>query len=134
MIADRAGATAAKRLGGAIMAGMEIAFTPAARARVDQFLASHPDKIGLRFGVRRRGCSGWGYVVELADAIAVGDTVLEVDGVRVLVDANSLPLIRGTRIDYVRQGLNAQFVFDNPNAVDGCGCGESFTTAADHAG
>lgn len=112
---------------------MDIAFTPAARTRIEQFLASQPGKIGLRFGVRRRGCSGWGYVVDLADAVAAGDTVLDVDGLRVLIDGDSLPLLRGTRIDYVRQGLNAQFVFDNPNAVDGCGCGESFTTAADHA-
>lgn len=109
---------------------MSISFTPAALERVRQFLATHPDKVGLRFGVRRSGCSGWGYVVELADAVGSGDAVLEVDGVRVLVAAESLPLVDGTRIDFVRQGLNAQFTFDNPNATDACGCGESFTTHA----
>lgn len=131
MIADRhrndAGVEA-----GAIIAAMDISFTPAALERVRRFLATQPGKAGLRFGVRRSGCSGWGYRVDLADTVADGDTVLEVDGVRVLIDATSLPLVRGTRIDYVKQGLNAQFTFANPNATDGCGCGESFTTAADH--
>jgi iron-sulfur cluster assembly protein len=82
----------------------------------------------MRFGVRRTGCSGWGYLVEMADAIVADDSVFDLDGVRVLVDATSLPLVQGTKIDFVRQGLNAQFAFDNPNAADACGCGESFTT------
>ncbi|HEY2344915.1 MAG TPA: iron-sulfur cluster assembly accessory protein [Xanthomonadaceae bacterium] len=112
---------------------MSISFTPAALERVRHFLAAGPDKVGLRFGVRRTGCSGWGYVVDLANAVAADDTVFEVDGVRVIVDATSLPMVQGTRIDYVKQGLNAQFAFENPNAADACGCGESFTTAADRA-
>ncbi|MBS0212076.1 MAG: iron-sulfur cluster assembly accessory protein [Proteobacteria bacterium] len=112
---------------------MELSFTPTALERIRNFLAGQPDKAGLRFGVRRRGCSGWGYVVDFADSIGDADTVLDIDGVRVVVDAHSLPLVRGTRIDFVRSGLNSQFTFDNPNATDGCGCGESFTTDADRA-
>jgi len=53
--------------------------------------------------------------------------VYEQDGLRLVVDAKSLPYVDGTRIDFQRQGLNAAFVFDNPNATGGCGCGESFT-------
>lgn len=105
---------------------MSISFTPAALARAQNFLAAHPDKIGLRFGVRRSGCSGWGYQIDLADATGADDTVFEVDGVRVLIDAASLPLLDGTVIDFVKQGLNAQFAFANPNVTDACGCGESF--------
>ncbi len=102
--------------------------TPAALERARSYLAANPGKVGMRFGVRRTGCSGWGYLVEMADAIVADDSVFDLDGVRVLVDATSLPLVQGTKIDFVRQGLNAQFAFDNPNAADACGCGESFTT------
>jgi iron-sulfur cluster assembly protein len=55
--------------------------------------------------------------------------VVEQDGVKVLVDGQSLPLVQGTEIDFVRQGLNQQFAFRNPQAAAACGCGESFTTA-----
>ena len=109
---------------------MDITLTPTALERVRAFLAADAGKVGMRFGVRRTGCSGWGYVVELADRVDADDTVIEVDGIRIVVDAASLPLVRGTRIDYVREGLNAQFAFENPNAADACGCGESFTTRA----
>ncbi len=102
--------------------------TPAALERARSYLANSPDRIGLRFGVRRTGCSGWGYVIDLADHAGADDTQFDVDGVKVIVDASSLPLVNGTRIDFVKQGLNAQFAFENPNAADACGCGESFTT------
>ena len=102
--------------------------TPAALDRARSYLAANPGKVGMRFGVRRTGCSGWGYVVELAEHSDPGDTRFDVEGVAVIVDATSLPLVQGTRIDFVKQGLNAQFAFDNPNAADACGCGESFTT------
>ncbi len=107
---------------------MGISFTPAALERVRAYLAADPGKIGLRFGVRRTGCSGWGYVIDLADHAAADDTVFEIEGVHIVVDAASLPLVQGTRIDFVKQGLNAQFAFVNPNAAEACGCGESFTT------
>ena len=108
---------------------MGIRLTPSAIDRVRHFLAREPAGIGLRFGVKRTGCSGWGYVVDVAREQQDGDTVLEQDGVRVLVDAESLPLVDGTEIDFVRQGLNHQFRFNNPQAGAACGCGESFTTA-----
>ena len=59
--------------------------------------------------------------------------MFETDGVPVQVDADSLPLVDGTEIDFVKQGLNEQFVFRNPNVAAECGCGESFTTDADKA-
>ena len=105
-----------------------ISLTPAAIDRVRHFLQQQPAALGLRLGVKRTGCSGWSYVVDLAHAAAEGDTVVEQDGVRVLVDAKSWPLVAGTEVDFKRQGLNAEFVFRNPNAQAECGCGESFTT------
>ena len=110
-----------------------ITLAPAALHRIHGYLAADPAAIGLRFGVRRTGCSGWGYAVDMARERREGDTVFEQDGVRILVDADSLALVDGTDIDFVKQGLNEQFVFRNPNVAGECGCGESFTTDADRA-
>lgn len=112
---------------------MSISLAPAALERIQSYLASDSAAIGLRFGVRRTGCSGWSYVVDLARDARDGDTVTEQDGVKVYVDADSLPLVDGTQIDFLKQGLNEQFVFRNPNVKGECGCGESFTTDADRA-
>jgi iron-sulfur cluster assembly protein len=108
---------------------MSISITPAASERMRHFLATTPGAAGVRFGVRRTGCSGFSYVVDLADAVSADDKTLDLDGVRLIVDAKSLPLVDGTVIDFQRQGLNAAFVFHNPNATGECGCGESFTVS-----
>lgn len=112
---------------------MAVTLSPAAVQRVRQFVARSPGGLGLRFGVTRTGCSGWGYTTDLATEQRAGDAVFEQDGVRVYVDADSLPLVDGTRIDFARKGLNETFVFANPNATAECGCGESFTVEADKA-
>lgn len=106
---------------------MSIALTEAAARRVEEFLARRPGAIGLRFGVRRTGCSGWAYDVDLADGLRPDDHVFESRGLKVIVDARSLSLVDGTEIDFARKGLNAEFVFRNPKASAECGCGESFT-------
>ncbi len=108
---------------------MAVTLSPAAADRVRQFLAETPGALGLRFGVRKSGCSGWAYVVDVATDAREGDSVFEQDGIAVRVDAESLPQVEGTRIDFVRQGLNQLFVFDNPQMSAECGCGESFTTS-----
>lgn len=110
---------------------MAITLTDAALDHVRKHLVGEPGALGLRLGVERTGCSGWGYVAEYAHERSPDDLVFEQQDVRVLVDAKSLPLLDGTEIDYVRQGLNRQFVFRNPNATAACGCGESFTTDPD---
>lgn len=106
---------------------MTVQITDTARQRMHDFLARNPEAAGVRFGVKPTGCSGFGYVVELAQAKSEGDQVLEVAGIPLIVDARSLPLVAGTVIDFQRQGINATFVFHNPNATGECGCGESFT-------
>ncbi len=110
---------------------MSIQLTPAAHERVRHFLADRASAAGFRLGVKRTGCSGWGYVVDVAEQLDAGDSVFEQDGVPIVVDATSLPLVAGTQIDFVRRGLNHEFVFRNPNAAAECGCGESFTTVPD---
>jgi iron-sulfur cluster assembly protein len=105
---------------------MNLRITPAARERMHTFLASEPNALGVRFGVRKTGCSGYSYTIDVAKEMKPNDTVAERDGITVVVDAKSLPLIEGTEIDFARQGLNATFVFRNPNSTGECGCGESF--------
>jgi iron-sulfur cluster assembly protein len=112
---------------------MAVTLAPAALDRVRDYIATTPGALGLRFGVRRTGCSGWGYAVDLAREQGADDRVFEQDGVRILVDADSLALVDGTEIDFLKSGLNEQFVFRNPNVAAECGCGESFTTDADRA-
>jgi iron-sulfur cluster assembly protein len=105
---------------------MAISLTPAAAERVRSFLASRGKGLGLRLGVRKTGCSGFAYVVNYADDSAKTDHVFEDQGVKVFVDPDSLPLINGTTVDFVKQGLNEAFRFRNPNTKGECGCGESF--------
>ena len=106
---------------------MNIQLTPAARERMQKFLAAKPEAAGVRFGVRKTGCSGYAYVVDIAERIDEGDRVIEQDGVKLVIDRKSLPFVEGTQIDFARSGLNASFVFRNPNVTGECGCGESFT-------
>ena len=108
---------------------MAVTLTPTAVERVRQFLEQTPGGLGLRFGVRKSGCSGWAYVVDIATAGNSDDVVFEQDGVSVRVDAASLAQVDGTEIDFVKTGLNQQFVFRNPRMAAECGCGESFTTS-----
>jgi len=112
---------------------MAVTLAPAALDRVRGFLEASPAALGLRFGVKKTGCSGWGYVADLAKEQRPDDTVFDVQGVRIFVDAESLSLVDGTEIDFLKQGLNEQFVFRNPNVAGECGCGESFTTDTDRA-
>ncbi len=106
---------------------MAISLTESAANRVRSFLASRGRGIGLRLGVRKTGCSGFAYVINYADDSQPGDLVFEDRGVRLLVDPASLPLIDGTTVDFVKQGLNEAFRFHNPNVKGECGCGESFS-------
>lgn len=106
---------------------MSIELTPAAASRMRDFLSKSPAAPGVRFGIKRTGCSGFGYTVDLAERVSDADRVFELDGVKLVVDATALPFVDGTRIDYAREGMNSTFVFHNPNATGECGCGESFT-------
>ena len=106
---------------------MSISLTPSAAERVRHHLASRGHGLGLRLSIKTTGCSGFRYVIDFADAAAPDDLVFEDQGVKVYVDPASLPMLDGTRVDFVRQGLNESFRFTNPNVKAECGCGESFT-------
>jgi len=112
---------------------MAVYLTPRAVERVRHFIAQQPAALGLRFGVTRMGCSGWGYITDLAFESAATDTICEQGGVRIYIDPASLALVDGTEIDFGPQGLGQAFSFKNPNAAAACGCGESFTTDIEKA-
>ena len=106
---------------------MSISLTDKAATRVRDHLARNAGAVGLRLGVRKTGCSGWAYTVDFADAVGADDIVMETQGIKLVVASDSLPFLQGARIDYVREGLNEKFAFENPNATSECGCGESFS-------
>ena len=105
---------------------MTITLTEAAAKHVASRLAKRGKGIGLRLGVRTSGCSGMAYKIEFADAADADDMEFESNGVKVLIDPLSFPYLNGTELDFVREGLKEGFKFQNPNAEDTCGCGESF--------
>ncbi len=82
--------------------------------------------VGIRIGVRTKGCSGLSYTIEYADAKGPADDVVEQDGVTVLIDPKATMFILGTEMDYVEEKLQTGFTFRNPNEKGRCGCGESF--------
>lgn len=106
---------------------MAISLTASAANRVRTFLANRGKGVGLRLGVKQTGCSGYAYVVNYADAVENNDVVFDNQGVKVIVDRESLGYIDGTEVDFVKEGLNEAFRFRNPNVKGECGCGESFT-------
>jgi len=106
---------------------MAISLTEPAAERVRSYLENRGSGIGLRIGVKKSGCNGFAYVVNYADVVNDDDAVFEDSGVTVIVDNESLALIDGTEVDFVKEGLNEAFRFRNPNIAGECGCGESFS-------
>ena len=106
--------------------GTSVTMTDAAVRHVTRFLTRRGKGLGVRLGVKTTGCSGLAYKLEFADEVAPEDVVFEASGVKILVDPKSLPYIDGTELDFVREGLNEGFRFNNPKERDRCGCGESF--------
>ncbi len=104
-----------------------MSITPAAAERVRDLMAKR-DKpaLGIRIGVRTKGCSGLSYTLEYADAKSPGDEVVESQGVTLLVDPKASLFLIGTEMDYTVEKLKSGFVFRNPNEKGRCGCGESF--------
>ena len=105
---------------------MAITLTDRAAIHVQNYLAKRGRGVGVRFGVRTTGCSGMAYKLEFVDAVSDEDQTFESHGVKVFVDPKSLVYIDGTELDFVREGLNEGFKFNNPQEKDKCGCGESF--------
>ena len=106
---------------------MTVSLTPAAARHVQKSLSKRGSGLGLRLAVKTSGCNGFAYGLEFVDATNPEDACFEQHGVKVIVDPRSLSMLDGTELDFVREGLNEGFKFNNPNAKANCGCGESFT-------
>jgi iron-sulfur cluster assembly protein len=111
-----------------------LTLTEAASRKLNEVITQQGDHgsnvFGLRLSVYRGGCSGYQYGMSLAEKAEQGDWVGEFDGVRVVVDQESAPLLEGVSIDYVETIQASGFTISNPNAARGCGCGKSFETEA----
>ena len=105
---------------------MSVSLTPAAVRHIKKSLAKRGSGIGLRLAVKTSGCNGFAYALEFVDAANPDVECFETLGVKVIVDPRSLGMLAGTELDFVREGLNEGFKFNNPNAKANCGCGESF--------
>ncbi len=106
---------------------MAVTLTEAAARHVENYLQKRGKGLGIRLGVKTTGCSGMGYVLEYLDEPSQEDQVFQSHGVSVYIDPKSLVYLDGTELDFVREGLNEGFQFNNPNVSAKCGCGESFS-------
>jgi len=108
----------------------EIVVSDAARTHMEAQLAREGRR-ALRLGVKESGCNGYMYTLDYIDAPAADDLRVATGGsLELYVCRSDLPLVGGTHVEYVREGLNASLKFKNPNAESHCGCGESFAIQA----
>ncbi|WP_435234648.1 iron-sulfur cluster assembly protein IscA [Psychromonas sp. PT13] len=105
---------------------MAITMTKSAATQVAAFIANRGKGLGLRLGVKTSGCSGMAYILEFVDQLNDDDLIFDTDGVNIIVDKKSLVYLDGTELDFIQEGLDEGFQFNNPNVDDECGCGESF--------
>ena len=98
--------------------------TSAAISRLQELMRKQ-EGVGLRVGVKNGGCAGMEYTMEWATEQGRFDEVIEQDGARVLIDAKAVMFLLGTEMDFQSSALKAGFVFNNPNQISACGCGES---------
>ncbi len=106
---------------------MAITITESAADRVNSFLQNRGKGLGIRLAVQTSGCSGMAYKLEFVDQQEEDDVIFEDRDIKVFIDPKSLVYLDGTEVDFAKEGLNEGFVFNNPNAKGGCGCGESFS-------
>ncbi|XP_017156627.1 iron-sulfur cluster assembly 1 homolog, mitochondrial isoform X2 [Drosophila miranda] len=104
-----------------------LTLTSAAVNRIKTLLQDKPDFIGLKVGVRQRGCNGLSYTLDYASSKDKLDEEVVQDGVKVFIDKKAQLSLLGTEMDFVESKLSSEFVFNNPNIKGTCGCGESFS-------
>ena len=107
---------------------MAVQLTEKAAQHVQKMIERRGQGIGLRLATERSGCSGFAYSVDYADSFEETDQVFESNGVKVVVDSESLAKLDGTTVDYLKNSIGEGFTFDNPNVKGTCGCGDSFNT------
>lgn len=104
-----------------------ITVTTSAVKQIQNILVEqHQEGAHLRLGVQGGGCSGMEYILTIDDQIDANDLIIENEGIKVLVDRDSMPYLSGSTLDFSNDLMNSGFVFNNPNAKRSCGCGKSF--------
>ena len=103
-----------------------ISITEKAADHIKGQLSQRGKGVGIRLGVKTTGCSGLAYVIEFADSENDDDNVFLDKGIKLIINPKSYTYLKGTELDFGREGLNEGFKFNNPNVKDKCGCGESF--------
>lgn len=103
-----------------------ISLSDSAVRQITKLMQQDPQVKGLQLGVKQSGCAGFAYVLDLTREPADDDLLFERDGAKLYVPLKAMPFIDGTTVDYVREGLNQIFKFNNPKAQHACGCGENF--------
>lgn len=106
-----------------------ITVTKSAEDHISKYLQSRKKGEAIRIGLKASGCSGMSYVLEFVDDLSklnIDDSVHTSGTVSVVIDGKSLPFLEGMELDYVREGLQEGFKFNNPNVGEQCGCGKSF--------
>ena len=106
---------------------MSITVTENAAQQIQKQLHKRGNGVGLRLGVKASGCSGYAYELDYADEISQEELIFDQHGVKVLVRAEDLEKLSGIQLDYVKEGFNEAFKFNNPNVTGSCGCGKSFS-------
>jgi len=102
-----------------------ITLTENAAKHIQQQLEKRGKGIALRIGIKKSGCSGFSYTYDYADDIQANEKTFDSCNMRIVVDAENLPFLDGSQIDFIKDGLNSAFKFSNPNIENSCGCGES---------
>mmetsp|Transcript_69339 Transcript_69339/g.120146 ORF Transcript_69339/g.120146 Transcript_69339/m.120146 type:complete len:116 (-) Transcript_69339:181-528(-) len=105
--------------------------TSAAANRIQALMSrrSNPDIIGVKVGLRTRGCNGMSYTMDYTNKANKFDEVIDTPtGAKVVVDSKAVLYLVGTEMDYVTNEVGSEFVFNNPNKKSECGCGQSFST------
>lgn len=105
---------------------MAITMTDVAKSHIAKQIQHRGNALGIRVGVKTAGCSGLSYVLEFVDQADDADQVFDQGDFSLFVDPKSLVYLDGTELDFVKEGLNEGFEFNNPNVKNACGCGESF--------
>ena len=102
-----------------------LTLTDAAASRIRDIMATKPEAVALKIGVKKGGCAGMEYDMQWASEIGKFDEVVEDKGARVVIDPAAVLYLLGTEMDFKSDKFAAQFVFNNPNQTSACGCGES---------
>lgn len=98
-----------------------------AEQKIKELLVEEKDAVGLRVYVKGGGCHGYQYGMAFESKVADDDTIIEKDGVQVIMDSQSAPLLQGAEVDYVDSLQGSGFAIKNPQAKTTCGCGSSFS-------